>query len=212
MDLTVFGASGGVGRWVVRLGAERGHPVTAVVRESSAYTPPDGVALVRGEVTDRDFVGSLDLGARTVISCVGQRRAHLFPWSRLLSPPDLVQTVTANLLAAKPGRLIWVSAGGVGDSRARVAFPIGLMIRAGKLATAYADLEQAERLLADAPFPSLAVRPVTLTNGTAAQQVGPLEHYGPTSTIHRRSVAAWMLDAAEEKVAVDGRSVLLGAV
>lgn len=195
MKVTVLGASGGCGRWVVELALERGHDVTAVVRPTSA-APPDGAEVIRGEVTDLEFVRSLPLGDVT-FCCVGQRRRSLFPWSRLLSPPDLVQTVARHLVAARPKRLVWISAGGVGTSRERLRFPITLMVRAGRVGTGYADLEVAESILEGAAFPTTAVRPVTLTNGTAPQPVGAVERFGLTSTVHRRSVAAWMLDHAE---------------
>ena len=210
MKITVLGASGGCGSWVVRLGVERGHEVRAVVRPTSQYSAPDGVQVAKGEVTDASFLASLELQGQVVLSCLGQRRAHLFPWSRLLSPPDLVQTVTRNLVAACPHRLVWISAGGVGDSRAQLGFPINLMIRAGNVGVAYADLEVAECLLAESELDSLAVRPVTLTGGIGEQSAAVVTRYSAFSTIHRRTVASWMLDCAEGVTEHAGRAVLLG--
>lgn len=212
MRITVLGASGGCGQWVTQLASERGHEVTAVVRDSSGYQAPEGVRVVRGAVTEKAFVCSLDLDDAVVISCVGQRRASLFPWSKLLSPPDLVQTVASHLVDASPPRVVWISAGGVGPSRAQLSGPIRAVVNAGKVAIGYADLEEAESRLAAAAFPSFAVRPVTLTWGTGEQRVGSVESYGSFSTIHRRSVASWMLDNVDGRVEHDHPAILLGQV
>lgn len=212
MRITVFGASGASGQWVVRLAAERGHQVTAVIRETSGYEAPEGVTVVRGAVTESDFVQSLQLDDEVVISCVGQRRASLFPWSKLLSPPDLVQTVARNLSKTTPKSLIWMSAGGVGESRAQLTGPIRAMVGAGNVAIGYADLEEAEKVLASVDFPSFAVRPVTLTWGTKEQKVGQVDRYAAFSTVHRRSVAGWMLDYAEGQVQHQQPTILLGTL
>ncbi len=210
MRITVLGASGGIGQWVVQLATERGHTVRAVVREESEYQGPEGSAVVRGAVTSGAFVKSLELGDHVVLSCVGQRRASALPWSKLLSPPDLVQTVARNLTDAMPEKLVWVSAGGVGSSREQLTATTRKMVNVGKVGIAYADLEEAESVLEKAPFPTLAVRPVILTRGTKEQNVGAIDTFGFFSTVHRRSVAAWMLDYAEGQCPVDTPAVLLG--
>ncbi len=210
MKVTVLGASGGCGRWAVQCAAQRGHEVRAIVRPTTTYEPPPGVNVLRGEVTDPEFVASLDLREDVVLSCLGQRRASLLPWSKRLSPPDLVQTVARHLVGQNLRQLIWISAGGVGSSREQLAFPLGWMVRAGNVGVAYADLEEAEKVLAQADFPSLAVRPVTLTRGTKDQVVGEVPRYRPWSTIHRRSVARWMVDHAEGLAPHDGPAILLG--
>lgn len=212
MKITVLGASGGCGRWAVQCAAERGHGVKAIVRPITAYEPPPGVKVLHGEVTDPEFVASLDLREDVVLSCLGQRRASLLPWSKRLSPPDLVQTVARHLAVQSLRQLIWISAGGVGSSREQLQFPLGWMVRAGNVGVAYADLEEAEKTFQQADFPSLAVRPVTLTRGTKDQVVGEVPRYRPWSTIHRRSVARWMVDHAEGQARHEGSAILLGTV
>ena len=197
MRLTVLGASGGIGKWVVLLALERGYHVRAIIRDSSSYLAPEGVVTLRGEVTDINFIQTLDLKDEVVISCIGQRRANLLPWSRLLSPKDLVQRVSENLIQAKPQSLLWVSAAGVGASATYLTTGTRFFINRGHIATAYADLEKAEDVLVRAAFPHFAVRPVTLTHGTSSQKLKLIKRYGLNNTIHRRSVASWLLEAAE---------------
>ena len=54
VKLLVFGASGQCGQWLVRLGAARGHDITAFVRSETSYNAPDGVRIIRGNVLDAD--------------------------------------------------------------------------------------------------------------------------------------------------------------
>ncbi|MEM6796525.1 MAG: NAD(P)H-binding protein [Acidobacteriota bacterium] len=214
MRTVVFGASGGCGGWVVKNALERGHEVTAAVRPASAGGLPEGAAVATGSALDPDFVAGLVAEHQIVISCLGLRRASLLPWSKLLSPPDLVQTFTDHLVAAvaesKVRRVLWISAGGVAESYGQAAPVIRTMIQAGHVATAYADLAAAEsRVPGDDPR-WLTVRPVTLAGGSTTGRAGPVERYGLLSRVRRSDVAAWMLDVAEGRVVHKKRTVLLG--
>ncbi len=214
MRLLVLGASGGCGRWVTQLAAARGHRVTALLRAASTFRPPEGVRDVRGSVLDPAVIAPLLADADAAICCLGLRRASALPWSRLLSPPDLVEQV-ARIVAAEPAahglrRFVWISAGGVGDSRAQATAPVRGLIRAGHVGTAYRDLERAEPVLQASPVPSLAVRPVTLLPGAPTGCAAPVERYGLLSVIRRGDVAAWMLDAADGTAPFAGDRVLLG--
>ncbi len=51
MKLLILGASGGCGRWVVRLAAEQGHDVTAMVRRTATPDAPAGVTVFCAPVT-----------------------------------------------------------------------------------------------------------------------------------------------------------------
>ena len=216
MRLAVLGASGGCGSWLVDLAVQRGHNVTAVVRPSSAYSPPSRAELVTGQVTNPGFVETVVREHDVVLSCLGLRRAGLSPWAPLRSPPDLVQRVTSHLVGAMIGaaieRIVWISAGGVAESRTQVAAPIRAVIRSGSVRTAYDDLEQAESLIPPRDGRWLAVRPVTLMNGSPTGRAGEVERYGLFSIIRRADVACWMLDVATGERPFEGPAVLLGTV
>lgn len=214
MRLLVFGASGRCGSWVVRLAAQRGHDVRAVIRPGSRWRPPPGVEVLQGEPLEPSLLDRALGDREVVVSALGLRRAGLSPWARLTSPPDLVQRM-ARLLAGRlssfgVGRLIWVSAGGVGDSRPALTAPVRALVEAGNVGVAYRDLEAAEAVLSDPSVPSLAVRPVTLVGGRPRGRAAPVARYGVLSTVRRADVAQWMLDVAEREAAYPGRSVLLG--
>ena len=214
MKIVVFGASGGCGIWVMRDGLERGLTMTAVVRPGSEHRVPDGATLAIGSVMDPDFVRQQVAGHDVVLSCLGLRRQSILPWSKLLSPPDLVERFTGHLVAALDGsnvrRVLWISAGGVGESRGQATRSIRAMISAGHVGTAYADLDRAEDSIPEADDRWLAVRPVTLTNGPTTGRAAPVDRYSLLSTIRRSDVAAWMLDIVQGRQIYEKRTVLLG--
>ena len=212
MKLIVLGASGRCGSWVVRLAKEGGHDVTAVVREESGYAPPTDVLRRLGQVTDPAFVRSSLAGHRTIISCLGLRRAGLTPWASVLSPPNLIQSVMRYVIdgMTEGSRLLWISAGGVGSSQMQTSAMVRRMIRLGSIGVAYRDLEAAERMIERAEINSLAVRPVTLVPGAPTGNAGPVDRYGLLSTVRRSDVAQWMLDVADGTRSCEGKTVLLG--
>ncbi|MFD8796022.1 NAD(P)-dependent oxidoreductase [Streptomyces vinaceus] len=85
MKLTVFGATGGVGREVVRQALDAGHEVTAVVRDPARLGVPAHerleVAVVR-DLTDEDALLPVLAGRSAVISALGSasnKQARLSP-------------------------------------------------------------------------------------------------------------------------------------
>ena len=216
MRLLVLGASGGIGRWALRLAAQGGHQVTGLARERSAVDAPAGVVVRRGDVTDPDTLGAAVAGHDAVISCLGLRRAGKSPWAALRSPPDLTEQVTRRLLPAMrrhgARRLAVVSAGGVADSLARLTWPVRRLVATANVGVAYRDLAAMERLLdAVTDVDWIVARPVTLVDGDPTGGVREVARYGLTSKIRRADVAAWLVAAATQPAAVARRKVLLGS-
>lgn len=72
MKLTVFGATGGVGREVVTQALDAGHEVSAYVRNPAKLNVDHpSLTVVAGELADRDAVQRAVAGADTVISALG---------------------------------------------------------------------------------------------------------------------------------------------
>jgi len=213
--LLVLGASGGIGSWLVRLAAERGHEVTALARQTATLNAPSPVRVVRGEATDPHVLAAAVRDQDAVASCLGLRRAGASPWAALRSPPDLVESVTRALVPAmeRAGvrRLVAVSAGGVGDSFAQLTGPVRWLVTRGNVAVAYRDLERMEAVLRGSAIDWLAVRPVTLAHGAPTGRARPVAKYTMMSRVRRGDVAAWMLDALERPGTFAERTVLLGA-
>lgn len=214
MRLLILGASGGCGQWLTKLAAERDHEVTALVRPTATLDPPPRVRVVRGEVLERDVLHDALPGHGAVASCLGLRRAGRSPWASLLSPPDLTARVAQTLVPAmqRAGvrRVVVISAGGVGDSVANLTRPVRWLVSRGSIAVSYADLARMEDVLAASTLDWLAVRPVTLTDGSPTGRAGPVARYTLRSTVRRADVAAWMLSALERPEPYSEHRVLLG--
>lgn len=216
LRVLLLGASGGIGSCVGRLAAERGHDVTALVRPHTPYDPPPGVDLVRGEVLESETLDGLLPGHEVVVSCLGLKRTWKSPYARLLSPPDLVATVTRSprwslpCMHAECRARYWSAPAAVGSSRARTSWLVRRLIDAGNLGVAYADLARAEVYLADSGLDYLTVRPVTLTNGRPTGRGGLVARYGILSTVWRADVAAWIVDALEESERFVPKDVMIG--
>jgi uncharacterized protein YbjT (DUF2867 family) len=214
MKILVLGASGGIGRWVVRLAAERGHEVRALVRPTARFDVPDGVEVMQGEALEEEVLAGAVAGTDAVVSCLGQRRAGGSPWSAPLAPPDLMERVAPALVAAmrRAGtrRLVAVSACGVAESFAQLTGPVRWLVRQGQIGVAYRDLAAMEKALAGSGLDWLAVRPVTLMGGDPSGKAREVERYGFLSTVRRSDVAAWMLRQLETPTPFPQHSVLLG--
>jgi uncharacterized protein YbjT (DUF2867 family) len=174
-----------------------------------------GVSPIRGDVTDPGFLEGAVAGHDAVVSCVGLRRAGKSPFAKLLSPPDLTTRLASSLTRAMENqnvrRLIVLSAGGVADSFPRLTWPVQQVVETGNVAVAYRDLAGMEARLAASSLDWLAVRPVTLMNGSPLGRARPVDRYRLASTIRRADVAAWMLAAAVRHDSFLQHTVMLGS-
>ncbi len=196
--ILVLGASGGCGVHVVRIALAAGHDVAALVRPAAPYDAPAGATVIRDELLRAGAIADAMRGREVVISCVGiRRRRPRNPWSRLLSPPDLVaRTAQAIVDGAAPGgvrRVLAISAAGVADSAPRMSWPMRWLVGHSKIGVAYRDLAVAEAILAASALEWTAVRPVTLTPGRA-RPVREVERFALTATVAREAVARWLVD------------------
>lgn len=111
MRIVVFGATGNVGRCIVKEALNRGHEVVGVVRDPAVIEPPDPrVALRRGDATDRASVAELARGADAVVSAISPR-----PNARGLAAPSLAGAARALIAGARDaGTKRLVVVGGAG--------------------------------------------------------------------------------------------------
>lgn len=202
MKLLVLGASGKVGGHVVAQALARGHAVTAFVRPAAPFEEP--VAVVRGEVLDPAALAAAVPGHDAVISCVGQRRRSLFPYSALVSPPDLcartAEGVVAAMRAAGVQKVVAVSSAGVGDSGPRMNAMMRFLVATSTIGRSYADLDVMEQIYARSGLDWCCVRPVTLTDGPHTGEVREVDAFGMTATISRADVAHALVDRAEQPI------------
>lgn len=212
MKLTVFGATGGIGREIVRQALAAGHEVTAVVRDP-ARLPEDlsparaaagdaaRLQVVQADLRDPEALRPAVAGHEAVLSGLGARRR-----ADAGIATELTRTVLAAMAAEGVRRLVVVSAAPVGPppehnppfDRAMIA-----VVKAA-LKDVYADLREMERALAESDTDWTSVRPPRLTDrpltGVYRTVVGGTPDKG--RTIGRPDVAHAMLAAVTDPATV----------
>jgi putative NADH-flavin reductase len=111
MKLTVFGASGGTGKHVVRQALSRGYDVVAVLRRPDALALTDERLIVRqGDVLNADSIVRAIQGSETIISALGAHTQR--------TPTTVYSAGISNIIAALPAagasRLVAISAAPAG--------------------------------------------------------------------------------------------------
>ena len=72
MNVIIFGATGGIGKWAVKYALEKGYHVTTYVRNKQKMTVKDDkLTVVQGEISDYNKVKSALADQDAVIWCVG---------------------------------------------------------------------------------------------------------------------------------------------
>lgn len=198
MRLLVLGASGQCGRILVELAAAAGHQVSAQLRDGADYTPPPGVAALRGDPLDATFVARAIAGHDRVASGLGLHRKHPGnPWSPLISPPDFCSRTAAHIVAgmraAGVSRVVAISAAGVGDSAARMNWLMRFLVARSNVGVAYRDLAVMERVYADSGLDWQTPRPTRLSDGPASGRVVETDAFPLSAAISRADVAAYVL-------------------
>ena len=195
MKLLILGGTGGTGRQLVEQALAAGHDVTALVRDptTAGLAAHAKLTLVKGRATDAGEIAAAVAGHDAVLSALGPRKNM---------DPISAEAAKATVEAMKRQgvkRLVWLSAGGVGDSApqlVRESFVFGKIIMPLFLKHPYANHAIAEDIVRGSGLDYTIVRPVQLvdkkTAGTlTAVPIGDAKVHG--LKISRHDVAAWML-------------------
>ena len=192
MKLTVFGASGGIGRQLVRQALDQGHSVTAVVRRQRDIPGAD-VAVVP-DFADAERLHAAVEGSDAALAAVGPRTRKDGAVAS-----GVTRHILAALLAAGVDRFVAVSAAPVGgpvpgDSwlDRHVLYPIVNRVYAEN----YADLAVMEREIADSGLTWTVVRPPRLTDSPRGEYriaIGgavPRKHFAPRADVAHLMLAS----------------------
>ena len=210
MNITVFGASGGIGTHLVSLACERGHQVRAVYR-STPQTPPPGQAeiLTSPDIFAPGFAATAIKGTDVVVTAVGPNFATRHnPRTAMTSPPDLHQRLARTVIAAMKdsavaGRLIAVSTASMGPADdlmgagPRLLFRFFRTVAVPNLGRVGQDLRAMESELAGSGLDWYALRPVKLTDGPLTGHVQASGRFAMKS-VSRADVAWQILALAED--------------
>ncbi|WP_329561093.1 NAD(P)-dependent oxidoreductase [Kitasatospora sp. NBC_01266] len=166
MRLTVFGATGGVGREVVQQALDAGHEVTAVVRDPARLPRPDRPGLTVATVadlTDRAALRPVLEGRSAVVSALGPRGRRQAKAAPVTGPALRSVVEVMDRLGVR--RLAVVSAAPLGPTppgEGLLTRAIGYPLLRAVFSDVYADLAVMERVLAASGTEWTVIRPPRL--------------------------------------------------
>ncbi len=198
MRLLIVGATGGTGRQLIAQALERGHTVTALVRNPSKLQLRHlQLKTVQGDVLDYDSVEAAVRGQDAVVSALGHKR-YFYP-TRILSEG------TRNILRAMEThgvpRLVCETSLGIGDSAGRMGLYYTLFVIPVILPFYFWDKTRQEQLIAASNVDWVIVRPGALSNakGRGTYRHGHrLGSFIFTVRISRADVADFMLKQLQD--------------
>ncbi|WP_055588062.1 NAD(P)-dependent oxidoreductase [Peterkaempfera griseoplana] len=203
MKLTVLGATGGVGRQVVRQALDAGHQVTAVVRDPDRFLlSHPALEVVTADVTDSLALRPAVAGRDAVLSGLGPR-------GRKAAGISSRGTRSALQALAETGgrRIVVVSAAPVGpmpEGESLLYRAVASPLLRRLLREVYADLAAMEAELARSDADWTVVRPPRLTDrpGTGRYRTALGANVRHGRSIARADVAHLMLAALDDPATV----------
>src|SRR3954466_12352987 len=196
MNVTVFGATGGVGREVVTQALDAGHHVTAYLRNPAKLTVTQpNLTAITGELTDRDAVQRAIHGADAVISALGpslDRKAVGMP---LL---EGTRTIVAAMRAEGVERYIGMATPSLRDPRDTSSLLGRLVPFMGRtfLSRAYRELLAMSEIIPNSPLDWTIARFTQPTDrtGTGSIRAGFLGRDRIRAGITRADIATFLLE------------------
>jgi putative NADH-flavin reductase len=192
MKLAVLGATGGTGLEVIRLAKERGHSVTAFVRNPRALSMFDGqIRMVQGDLLKPSELESVVAGQDAVLSAFGPHVDTVRVWR------EYAGALTKAMSQARIRRIVVLSVAFLfKDSVVPPAFLAGWLFFHDTVVGA----AQMEQIFMGSGLDWTIARPPRLTDkpytGKYRVREGHLPRFG--FTISRADVADYMIRAAEQ--------------
>jgi putative NADH-flavin reductase len=190
MKVLIIGATGAIGRVLMREALEQGHEVTALARNPSALAPEDHrPRVLQGNALDASEVEAAVAGQDAVLSALGTRSTR---------PTTLFSQSTHNLISAmnKHGvrRLVCITGIGAGESKGHVGFLYDRIMLPFVVKNIYEDKNRQEEAIKQSDLDWVIVRPARLTDEAAKGEYRVYLGGSYTAkTISRADVAAFML-------------------
>ncbi|MGH8027008.1 MAG: NAD(P)-dependent oxidoreductase [Pseudoxanthomonas sp.] len=197
MKVTLFGATGKIGRYLIDEGLSRGMDLTVFARSDSPFQDPN-VHVIRGDLADLALLRQAIRGSGAVLSALGP--------TALRHPSDLPITRAADAVISamkQEGvtRLIAISTGTAPDSAdapdPRITIPAKLIKVV--MPSAYRDIIGLASSIRASGLDWTMVRVAFLKDGPALNRlnVGLYGHTKHSMTVRRADVAKFMFDQLE---------------
>ena len=195
MTLTLFGASGAIGKLLLERALAEGHDIRAVVRNPSALTPTPRLAVVRAAPADDAATAEAIRGADAVLSALGTSTK-----TDAAAVTAFVERIAAAMDRERVSRFVAISGAGVladGDNRTVAGRVMKLGAR-----LFYADMvaqkQDEYRVIAKSGTDWTLVRPTALTDGPPRGKWRTSFFSPPGPRISRADIATFMLSAVSD--------------
>ncbi|BDB72280.1 NmrA family transcriptional regulator [Comamonas thiooxydans] len=198
MKVTLFGATGKTGPYLIEEGLKRQMDITVFARTGSEFDDPR-VKVVRGSLTDNKALRAAICGADAVVSALGPTR---FPHPQGMPITTATKAIIAAMKDEGVSRFVATSTGtapDVGDTYDwKIRLP-ALLIRFA-MATTYRDIIGLAEAIRNSGLDWTMVRLAVLNHSAPAQKLN-VGLYGKTRhswTVSRADAAAFMLNQLGE--------------
>jgi hypothetical protein len=204
----MIGGSGRTGKLVINELVQRGHTVTALVRNATSLDARSGLKVVTGtpmEISDiskaiRAVDGELP---SAVIVTLNAPRESDSPFAKPLAPPRFMADCNANVVSVMKEfaipKLVVMQAFGVGESWTNMHCALRLLMSKSNMSYQYEDHNLVDEEVRASSVIHVLVRPARLVEGKAEavkEWKDDGKGIGMMASISRQSVARWLVDAA----------------
>jgi putative NADH-flavin reductase len=200
LKVAIFGATGGTGRIMVRKALERGHEITAAVRNPSALSGSyERLRVVKADVMhNQQALEAVVEDQDAVITSISIGN----PLKEGRKPTTLFSEGTRNVIAAmkRQGvrRLVCLSSSAVEPDPA-LGISFGKIMRPLLFKEMYADMSRMEREVRESGLDWIIVRPSTLTDDPASgRYILGIDRIPKGWRIPREDVAEFVLDQLDD--------------
>jgi len=204
MRVLVLGGNGQTGRLVIDAALQRGHKVTALIRNPSALPATEGLTIVKGTPVEPSDIesafnavqGDLPTAVIVTLSSPAEKGARVLS----LTHENLVAAMKRHGVS----KIATVSSFGVGSSLKNINFLMKWAISNTSLRYPFADHNEVDGILKKSELQFVLLRPARLTMSKKApvQFLGDdgkgLGVFAGLGGISRASVAACLVDAVEK--------------
>ncbi|KAK4890016.1 hypothetical protein LTR27_011235 [Elasticomyces elasticus] len=214
MHLVILGASGRTGQLTTTTALAKNYTVTALVRNPASLPPTPGLTISQGTpLNPSDIEAAFTSSPHPVDACIvtlSAPRETDSPFSKPVAPPmlmrDSVRTSLAVMKQHGVRRLVVMSAFGVGDSFASLAWPLRQLFRRSNMSYGFEDHDaldlevRKESAEGGWGLEWTLVRPVMLKEGPvkAVRKLGERgEKAGMFDSVTRESVASFLVEVIE---------------
>ena len=201
MRILILGSTGRTGKHLLQQALQRGHTVNVLVRDRKKLTISDpNLSVYEGTPLDKTALEKAMVGCEAILSALNISRVNDWPWAKLKTPKDFLQSTMKNIIELMPKhnieRIIFISAWGVSETKKQIPGWFRWFIDHSNIRYPYLDHEKQEALVEKTNLHWTAVRAAGLTNSKKQKEVliSFNNHPKPRLLISRRSVAAFMID------------------